>query len=60
MMKKLLSLILALVMSLSLVACGGGNDDADADAEGGDEPKDYASMTLDELKAEIRPSPTAP
>lgn len=54
MMKKLLSLILALAMSLSLVACGGGNDDADAGADGGEEKKDYASMTLDELKAEIQ------
>lgn len=53
MMKKLLSLILALVMSLSLVACGGGNDDADAEGDG-EEAKDYASMTIDELKAEIK------
>ena len=47
--KKILSLLLALVMSLSLMACGGG-----AETPEGGEEKDYASMTLDELKAEIQ------
>ncbi|MGM9618973.1 MAG: transporter substrate-binding domain-containing protein [Oscillospiraceae bacterium] len=47
--KKVLSLLLALVMSLSLMACGGGEE-----TPGGGEEKDYASMTLDELKAEIQ------
>ncbi|MGM9662684.1 MAG: transporter substrate-binding domain-containing protein [Oscillospiraceae bacterium] len=49
--KKILSLLLALAMSLSLVACGGGDEPQD---EGGEEEKDYASMTIDELKAEIQ------
>lgn len=40
-MKKLLSLVLALIMILSLVACGGGNAD-DGAADGGDAATDGA------------------
>ena len=43
-MKKMIALILALVMALSLVACGNNTED---------DTKDYASMSLEELKAEL-------
>ena len=49
-MKKFIALLLAMVMVFALCACG--NDDAkDND---GDQVKDYSSMTLDELKAELK------
>ena len=48
-MKKFVALMLALVMVLALCACGGDNEEAKTDTE----TKDYSSMTLDELKAEI-------
>ena len=44
-MNKMIALILALVMALSLVACGNNNTE--------DDTKDYASMSLEELKAEL-------
>ena len=49
-MKKFVSMLLALVMVFALCACGSNDskDDTDADA------KDYSSMTLDELKAELK------
>ncbi len=48
-MKKFVALMLALVMVFALCACGGNNEEAKTDTE----TKDYSSMTLDELKAEI-------
>lgn len=49
-MKKFIALLLAMVMVFALCACG--NDDAkDND---GDQVKDSSSMTLDELKAELK------
>ena len=49
-MKKFIALLLAMVMVFALCACG--NDDAkDND---GDQVKDDSSMTLDELKAELK------
>ena len=49
-MKKFIALLLAMVMVFALCACG--TDDAkDND---GDQVKDYSSMTLDELKAELK------
>lgn len=47
-MKKFVSLLLAVLMVASLAACG-QKDDKDSD-----QSKDYASMTLDELKAELK------
>ena len=46
-MKKLISLLLAVLMVASLAACGSGGDAA-ADT------KDYSGMTLEQLKAEIK------
>ena len=48
-MKKFIAMILALVMVMSLVACG-----SKTPTEPADETKDYASMSLDELKAELK------
>ena len=47
-MKKFVALMLALVMVLALCACGGNSDPTPTD-----EAKDYSSMTLDQLKAEL-------
>ena len=49
-MKKLLAMLLALCMVFALCACGSNDskDDTNNDA------KDYSSMTLDELKAELK------
>ena len=48
-MKKFIALMLAMVMVFALCACGNDSkNDTDADA------KDYSSMTLDELKAELK------
>ena len=44
-MKKYIALLLAAVMVLGLVACGNNNIE--------DDTKDYASMSLEELKAEL-------
>lgn len=48
-MKKFVALMLALVMVLALCACGGNNDPKPTE-----EAKDYSSMTLDQLKAELK------
>ncbi len=50
-MKKITALVLAMLMVFSLCACGSNTDDANNDT---DTAKDYSSMTLDELKAEIK------
>ena len=50
-MKKITALVLAMLMVFSLCACGSNTDDKDSDA---DTAKDYSSMTLDELKAELK------
>ena len=47
-MKKLISLLLAVLMIASLAACGNSKDQAAEDT------KDYSSMTLEELKAELK------
>ena len=47
-MKKWISMLLALMMILSLAACGSQNSEEPEDAV------DYSSMTLEELKAEIK------
>ena len=49
-MKKFIALMLAMVMVFALCACGSNDskDDTNNDA------KDYSSMTLDELKAELK------
>lgn len=48
-MKKFVALMLALVMVLALCACGGNSDPKPTE-----EAKDYSSMTLDQLKAELK------
>lgn len=48
-MKKFVALMLALVMVFALCACGGNDDNKD-----NEEAKDYSSMTLDQLKAELK------
>lgn len=50
-MKKITALVLAMLMVFSLCACSSNTDDKDSDA---DTAKDYSSMTLDELKAELK------
>ena len=47
-MKKFIALMLAMVMVFALCACGNNDSKNDTDA------KDYSSMTLDELKAELK------
>ena len=49
-MKKFIALLLAMVMVFALCACGNDN----AKDNDGDQVKDYSSMTLDELKAELK------
>ncbi len=49
-MKKFIALLLAMVMVFALCACG-NNDNKD---DSSDQAKDYSSMTLDELKAELK------
>lgn len=45
-MKRILSIVLALVMALSLVACGSKNDDAkDPAADGEKQTVDYPPVT---------------
>ncbi len=50
-MKKITALVLAMLMVFSLCACGSNTDNKDSDT---DTAKDYSSMTLDELKAELK------
>ncbi len=50
-MKKITALVLAMLMVFSLCACGSSTDNKDSDT---DTAKDYSSMTLDELKAELK------
>ena len=50
-MKKFIALLLAMVMVFALCACGNDTDNKDKDD---DQAKDYSSMTLDELKAELK------
>lgn len=50
-MKKITALVLAMLMVFSLCACGSNTDDNSTDT---DTAKDYSSMTLDELKAELK------
>ena len=49
-MKKMLALALAAVMALSLFACGSSST---AESSTTEEAKDYSTMTIDELKAEL-------
>lgn len=48
-MKKVIAFMLAMVMVFALCACGSSND-----SDKKDDAKDYSSMTLDELKAELK------
>lgn len=50
-MKKITALVLAMLMVFSLCACSSNTDSKDSDT---DTAKDYSSMTLDELKAELK------
>ncbi len=50
-MKKITALVLAMLMVFSLCACGSDTDSKDSDT---DTAKDYSTMTLDELKAELK------
>ena len=54
-MKKLFALLLALSLVLSLAACGSKEEAAEKGAEEGaqEETVDYASMSIDDLKAAI-------
>lgn len=52
-MKKFVSLLLAVLMVASLAACG-QKDEPTTSPDASPEAKDYASMTLDELKAELK------
>lgn len=49
-MKKFIAMLLALVMALSLAACGAKEETPETPEE---EVKDYSTMTIDELKAEL-------
>ena len=53
-MKKIIALMLAVVMVFALCACGSSNSNDKKDASDSSEAKDYSSMTLDELKAELK------
>ena len=52
-MKKLIALLLAVLMVASLAACGTSGDGGSGSADVAEEV-DYSSMTLEELKAEIK------
>lgn len=52
-MKKTVALLLALCMVFALCACGNKTDPAATPTDAGDE-KDYSTMTIDELKAELQ------
>ena len=56
-MKKLIALLLAVLMVASLAACGSNNDGGSGSADAANDTAqevDYSSMTLEELKAEIK------
>ena len=52
-MKKLFALLLALTMTMSLAACGSKEEAPAEETPAEEETVDYASMSIDELKAEI-------
>lgn len=52
-MKKLFALLLALTMTMSLAACGSKEETPAEETPAEEETVDYASMSIDELKAEI-------